>query len=132
MARPSATPSHDTSVQERDGLTLSQRFEIFPFIAPRYRQIAHVLFETDARILIRYRSGIVSSLPRKAGQPVRITTLDDVELFLRCPSCDTVLDYVHTTEGGVKPIEHWDRFSCARCHHDDEYRRRTHALRPVD
>jgi hypothetical protein len=47
---------------------------------------------------------------------------------LRCPACDRQLTYLHTVLGGVKPLERWDYFECARCGFF-EYRFRTRTLR---
>jgi hypothetical protein len=73
----------------------------------------------------------VSKPPRKAGQPVQITTTaPDDDLRLRC-SCDGLLTFVHSTVGGVVPVEYWDRYVCHRCSTAFEYRRRTRRLRRV-
>jgi len=47
---------------------------------------------------------------------------------LRCSACDRQLTYLHTVLGGVKPLERWDYFECARCGFF-EYRFRTRTRR---
>jgi hypothetical protein len=72
-------------------------------------------------------------LPRKAGRPARVTTIlpSVAQILLRCPACDALLVFVSSTEGGVQPIEHWDRYECGQCHGAFEYRRRTRHIRRV-
>jgi hypothetical protein len=68
---------------------------------------------------------------RKAGQPARITTnqQDSAPSWLRCLICDASLDFVHSIEGGVVPVERWDRYECRRCGGAFEYRHRTRVLK---
>jgi predicted RNA-binding Zn-ribbon protein involved in translation (DUF1610 family) len=47
---------------------------------------------------------------------------------LLCPECDRPLIYRETAISGVKPIERWDYFACARCG-GFVYRERTRKLR---
>jgi hypothetical protein len=51
---------------------------------------------------------------------------------LYCPSCSHQLTFMSTVINGVRPIEYWDRFACAYCGGDFEYRRRTRRLRRVN
>jgi hypothetical protein len=77
-----------------------------------------------------YSCVIVTRSARKSGRPARITTTVPAELaVLYCPSCDAVLAFESSTEGGVAPIEHWDRYRCQQCRGMFEYRRRTRALK---
>jgi hypothetical protein len=69
--------------------------------------------------------------PRKAGQPVRITTTPShpPPTWLRCSTCDIALTFLESIEGGVVPVERWDRYECKRCAGVFVYRHRTRVLK---
>jgi ribosomal protein S27AE len=86
---------------------------------------------TDPRAASDYSNGLTAKTSRKAGRPARVSTVvAPAELaVLFCQTCDALLTFASSTEGGVVPVEHWDRYDCGRCGGVFEYRRRTRALK---
>jgi hypothetical protein len=68
--------------------------------------------------------------PRVKTRIAQVTNEPEVPApHVLCPSCDYHLTFLNSIVGGVRPIEHWDRYACSRCGGAFEYRRRTRKLR---
>jgi len=71
----------------------------------------------------------MANLPRKIGRSVKVTTTTpELDLSIRCESCDGPLTFIQSSATGEGEAETLDHFVCRGCGSAFDYRRSTRSL----